>query len=67
MSRHQAAKGVMGNPLDELSKNHFRRLHPARITEPRSCRVHPLFVVPAFKTTTYKPSCSRRLDTTGLL
>jgi hypothetical protein len=66
VARHDAAESIMGNPLHELGENHFGRLHPPKIAGRRSCREHPPSSVLPFKTTTYKLTCPRRLDTTDL-
>jgi hypothetical protein len=54
------------NPVHELRENHFRRLHPAKITKPRSCRLHSFSFPFAFKPMTCSEFVSRRLDAAEL-
>jgi len=67
MSLHDPAERLRMNPVHELGKNHFRRLHPARITGPRSSRSHPFSFLLPFKPITYSESFPRRLDATKIL
>ena len=65
VSLNDPAKCLRVNPLHELGKYHFRRLHPARIKEPHSCRSHTFHHFIQCLPITCIRSAARRLDATG--